>query len=157
MRRAIWPVSMLLLTAAAGAQLGMPMKAKNYVVYTAEPQVVRAGKAAVLQLRFHVMDTFHVNSHVPKSELLVPTALELNPEDGVKAGAIEYPPGKVFRFDFDPAEKLDVYEGDFIVKLPVVARAGEHTVAGTLKYQACDDKACYPPKTLPVQVIFTAK
>jgi hypothetical protein len=50
-----------------------------------------------------------------------------------------------------------VYMGDFTVKLPVVARAGAHTVDGTLRYQACDHAACYPPKNLPVQVIFTAK
>jgi hypothetical protein len=75
----------------------------------------------------------------------------------VKAGALEYPPGKLFSFSFEPNEKLDVYAGDFTVKLPVVAAAGEHTVAGTLKYQACDNAACYPPKSLPVQVMFTAK
>jgi hypothetical protein len=45
-----------------------------------------------------------------------------------------------------------VYAGDFTVKLPVVAAAGEHTVEGSLKYQACDNAACYPPKTLPVKV-----
>jgi hypothetical protein len=94
---------------------------------------------------------------MPKSELLLPTVLELSAADGVKAGVLVYPPGKVFTFDFDPTEKLDVYEGDFTVKLPVVARAGDHTLAGTLKYQACDDRACYPPKTLPVQIMFTAK
>ena len=41
--------------------------------------------------------------------------------------------------------------------LPVVAAAGEHTIDGSLRYQACDNAACYPPKTLPVQVVFTAK
>jgi len=30
-------------------------------------------------------------------------------------------------------------------------------VDGTLRYQACDQAACYPPKSLPVEVIFTAK
>ena len=34
----------------------------------------------------------------------------------------------------------------FAVKVPVVAAAGEHTVAGSLRYQACDHAACYPPK-----------
>ena len=43
------------------------------------------------------------------------------------------------------------------MKVPVVAEAGKHTIDGTLRYQACDHAACYPPKTLPVQVIFTAK
>jgi Disulphide bond corrector protein DsbC len=132
-------------------------KPKSYVVYAAEQQSVSAGKRSVLELHFHVVDGFHVNSHTPKSELLIPTRIELQPATGVKADAVEYPAGTSYSFSFDPTEKLDVYSGDFTVKLPVVAEAGTHTVDGTLRYQACDHAACYPPKSLPVQVIFTAK
>jgi hypothetical protein len=98
-----------------------------------------------------------VNSHTPKSELLIPTRMELQPATGVKAEAVEYPSGTSYSFSFDPTEKLDVYTGTFTVKLPVVAEVGTHTVDGTLRYQACDHAACYPPKSLPVQVILTAK
>jgi len=147
----------LALGASAQAQMDAPVKPKSYVVYAAESQTVPAGKAGVLELRFHVVDGFHVNSHTPKSELLIPTALKLDAADGVKAGTLEYPAGKAYSFSFDPSEKLDVYAGDFTVKLPVVAAAGEHTVSGILRYQACDNAACYPPKTLPVQILFTAK
>jgi hypothetical protein len=132
-------------------------KPKSYVVYAAEQQSVSAGKRSVLELHFRVVDGFHVNSHTPKSELLIPTRIELQPAAGVKADAVEYPAGTSYSFSFDPTEKLDVYSGDFTVKLPVVAEAGTHTVDGMLRYQACDHAACYPPKSLPVQVIFTAK
>jgi hypothetical protein len=132
-------------------------KAKSYVVYVAEPQAVTAGKRSVLELNFRVADGFHVNSHTPKSELLIPTKITLQPGAGVKAEAVEYPAGQSYSFSFDPSEKLDVYSGAFTVKLPVVAEAGTHTVEGTLRYQACDHAACYPPKSLTVQVIFTAK
>ena len=132
-------------------------KPKSYVTYAAEPQTVDAGKQAVVAMRFHIMEGYHVNSHTPKSELLIPTVLRLETADGVKAGTLAYPAGKTYSFSFDPTEKLDVYAGDFTVKLPVVASAGEHTVNGTLRYQACDNAACYPPRTLPVQVIFSAK
>ena len=134
-----------------------PAKAKSYVAYAAESQVIAAGRKSVVEVRFHVMDGYHVNSHRPNSDLLVPTALTLDAADGVKAGALEYPAGTLFSFGADASDKLDVYTGDFTVKLPVVAAAGEHTIAGVLKYQACDDRACYPAKTLPVQVLFTAK
>jgi hypothetical protein len=103
------------------------------------------------------VDGFHVNSHTPKSELLIPTKITLQPAVGVKAEEVEYPAGQSYSFSFDPSEKLDVYSGAFTMKLPVVAEAGMHTVEGTLRYQACDHAACYPPKSLPVQVIFTAK
>ncbi|MCU1320142.1 MAG: hypothetical protein JWP98_1660 [Edaphobacter sp.] len=132
-------------------------KPKSYMTFAAEPQSVKAGKRGVLELHFRVQDGFHVNSHTPKSELLIPTKLTLQPAAGVKAEALEYPVGTAYSFSFDPSEKLDVYSGAFTVKLPVVAEAGAHTVEGTLRYQACDNAACYPPKSLPVQVIFTAK
>ena len=162
----------LLRSLSAGLLIGVPgalaaqqvgtldapsVKPKSYVVYGAESQNVTAGKRSVLELHFRVLDGYHVNSHTPKSELLIPTRIELQPAAGVKADAVEYPNGSSYSFSFDPTEKLDVYTGAFTVKLPVVAEAGAHTVDGTLRYQACDHAACYPPKSLPVQVIFTAK
>jgi len=132
-------------------------KPKSYVVYSTEQQSVAAGKRSVLELHFRVVDGFHVNSHTPKSELLIPTRIELQPATGVKTEAVEYPAGTSYSFSFDPTEKLDVYSGAFTMKLPVVAEAGAHAIDGTLRYQACDNAACYPPKSLPVQVIFTAK
>jgi hypothetical protein len=134
-----------------------PAKPKAYIVYAAEPQTVVAGKKATVELHFRVQDGFHVNSHTPKSELLIPTNVTLGAADGVKTAAPEYPAGTPYSFSFEPNEKLDVYQGPFTVKLPVVATAGEHKLSGTLRYQACDHAACYPPKTLPVEVLFTAK
>jgi Disulphide bond corrector protein DsbC len=164
MRLSIGLAGLVVAAVGVGAQaqqvgnLDAPVvKPKSYVVYSAEQQSVAAGKRSVLELHFHVVDGFHVNSHTPKSELLIPTRIELQPAAGVKADAVEYPAGTSYSFSFDPTEKLDVYSGAFTVKLPVVAEAGTHTVDGTLRYQACDNAACYPPKSLPVQVIFTAK
>jgi DsbC/DsbD-like thiol-disulfide interchange protein len=145
------------LMAQQGSLSAPAAKPKQYVSYAAEEQVVKAGKKAVVELRFRVMDGFHVNSHTPKSELLIPTNLTLQPAAGVKAAAIEYPAGMEYSFSFEPGEKLDVYSGGFTVKVPVVAEAGSHTVDGVLRYQACDNAACYPPKSLPVQVVVTAK
>ena len=154
-------IGLALAALLMGAQLGNldapATKPKSHVMYAAEQQVVTAGKRSVLELHFRVEDGFHVNSHTPKSELLIPTQIALQPAAGVKADAMEYPAGTSYSFSFDPSEKLDVYTGAFTVRLPVVAEPGAHTIDGTLRYQACDNAACYPPKSLPVQVIFTAK
>ncbi len=120
-------------------------------------QTVAAGKRTMLELRFKVQDGYHIVSHVPKSELQIPTVVDLPAADGVTVAAAEYPAGKIYSFSFDPSEKLDVYQGDFIVRVPVVAGAGAHELKGKLTYQACDTAACYPPRTLPVDVLFTAK
>ncbi|MGA2896537.1 MAG: protein-disulfide reductase DsbD N-terminal domain-containing protein [Acidobacteriaceae bacterium] len=153
-------VFILATTAHLGhAQLGMdaPAKPKSTVLYAAEPQSVPAARSSLLELRFQIVPGFHINSHTPNSQFLIPTALTLQPADGVKLGAPQYPAGVPFSFPFDPGVKVDVYSGSFTVKLPVVATAGDHAIDGTLKYQACDNASCYPPKTLPVRIVFTAK
>ena len=132
-------------------------KPKSTVLYVAEQQTVPAGKHATLELHFKVLDGYHVNSHTPKSDFLIPTEIKAQPADGITLSAAAYPAGKEFSFSFSPTEKLDVYTGDFTIKLPVVASAGAHTMYATLHYQACDHAACYPPKSLPVQVLFTAQ
>jgi hypothetical protein len=142
------------LRPAVSQEMGPP---KNTVMYVAEQQNVPAGKHSVVELHFHVIDGFHVNSHTPKSDFLIPTTLKVQPANEVLPGAPEYSAGHDFSFSFSPNEKLDVYSGNFTVKLPVVAKAGEHLVNAALHYQACDRAACYPPKSLPLQVLFTAK
>lgn len=132
-------------------------KPKTYILYAAEPQTVPAGRHAELELRFRVLPGYHVNSHTPKSQYLIPTALTLQAANGVKTDALQYPAGKPYSFAFDPTNKLDVYAGDFSITLPVVAAPGDHTLDGTLRYQACDNASCYPPRTLPVKILFTAK
>ena len=133
------------------------VKPKSFVVFSAEAQSVVAGKPSLLELHFRVLDGFHVNSHRPKSELLIATQIALQPAVGVKMGAAEYPAGMSYHLGSAPDETLDVYTGAFMVEVPVTAEPGEHTMEGTLRYQACDRAACYPPKILPLQVIFTAK
>ncbi len=139
-------------------EFGSAAKTKGYVSYVPEPQAVPAGKRSWLELHFRVAEGYHVNSHTPKSELLIPTELKLTPDAGLEsAGKLEYPAGTEYSFPTSPGEKLDVYTGAFLVRLPVQAKAGEHTLTGALRYQACDRAACYPPKSLPVEVLFTAK
>jgi DsbC/DsbD-like thiol-disulfide interchange protein len=151
----------LVLLPLLGQELGLygngAGRKRQYVSYAAEPQTIAAGKRAVVALHFRVNEGFHVNSHTPKSDLLIPTRMELTPERGVKASEAMFPAGTTFSFDFDPKEKLDVYQGPFTVELPVVATAGAHEMTGVLTYQACDRSACYPPRDLAVVVDFVAR
>ena len=136
---------------------GPPRKVKHFVSYAAEEQTIAAGKSAVLELRFAVQSGFHVNSHAPRSDLQIATKVELGSEAGVKIGAATYPVGKAYKLAFEGGETLDVYSDSFVVKVPVVAGAGQHALKGELTYQACDKAACYPVKTLALDVLFTAK
>jgi hypothetical protein len=111
-------------------------------------------KQTMVDLDFRVAPGFHINSSKPKSEFLIPTALKMDPPTDIALGKTQYPAGKDVSFPFSPDEKLNVYSGDFTIKLSVhplnSVVPGKYMMRGTLRYQACDNAQCFPPKTLPV-------
>jgi len=134
-----------------------PVAHKGHVELLSDAVEVKAGEPQVVELRFRVQDGFHINSHTPKDELLIPTVLQLNEASGMKLVEEEYPKGSTFRLPLDKTETLDVYQGEFRVSVRLVAPKGSSTLTGLLKYQACDNAVCYPPKTLPVLVAVTGR
>jgi DsbC/DsbD-like thiol-disulfide interchange protein len=145
----------LLISLAAAAQSVPSARKPAVTMETPGTFTVPRGKATKIALQFRIAPGFHINSHKPNSELLIPTSLKLDMPTDIIAQKITYPPGKDFTFSFDPTQKLNVYSGAFTVSamlrpLSTVAPSA-YTVRGQLKYQACDDRACYPPKNIPVE------
>src|SRR5580704_1216207 len=112
------------------------------------------GKSATVPLSFRVASGYHINSNKPKSEFLIPTVLKVEATTDIVIGKTTYPDGQDMSFAFAPDEKLNVYTGDFNVDVLVrplhSVTAGKYVVRGTLKYQACDNASCYPPRQLPI-------
>jgi hypothetical protein len=132
---------------------------KGHVVLLTESLSVEAGKPQVVELSFRVEQGFHVNSHAPKDELLIPTGLNLDAANGAKVISEDYQKGSTFRLSAGgtQGETLDVYQGEFRVSVRVVVPKGASNLTGSLRYQACDSAACFPPKTLPVNLVVTGK
>jgi cytochrome c biogenesis DsbD-like protein len=116
---------------------------------------MKSGASKDLNLDFRIGSEFHINSHTPKSPLLIPTVLKLSGPEQVTIADVKYPAGQDMTFPFSPDEKLSVYSGDFtidaVLKAPSTAAPGTYPVKGELRFQACDHSACYPPRTIPVQ------
>jgi len=129
----------------------------EHVVFlgTTAPVTISAGFSTRVALEFRVGPTFHINSHSPKTELLIPTQLLLLPPKELTVSKVRYPAGLDATFAFAPTETLNVYAGRFIITAVVTAprttRAGKYSMRGNLRYQACDNRACYAPKQLPVE------
>lgn len=154
-------VVQLLRITAAGCLLALPLAAQwnpptapTVNVTRVAPVTVAAGKSAQVPIRFTLTKGFHINSNLPRSELLIPTVLTLKPPTPEVSLEISYPKGEDLSFEFAPKEKLNVYTGEFVLNIHVkaarTAAAGTHKVAGDLRYQACSDRACFPPKNIPV-------
>ena len=131
------------------------MKFPSITLASASTAQVTTAKPGKVQLTFHIEKGFHINSNKPHSEVLIPTVLKLEPPTDVSVSRIIYPPGQELSLDFAPDEKLSVYSDDFTVTATVGAMRstppGTYKVRGTLNYQACDNRACFPPKKLPVE------
>ena len=119
-----------------------------------DPVTVTRGSGGPVTLNFRVPPGYHINSNTPKSEFLIPTALKINAPTDIAITKVTYPAGKEMTFPFSPDEPLNVYTGDFAVSMTVrplhTVQPGKYAIHGDLKYQACDNAACYPPKHLPV-------
>lgn len=136
-----------------------PSANRGHVLLLSDSVQVEAGKSQVVELRFRVDQGFHINSHTPKDELLIPTVLKLEPSPDIKVTDEQYQKGTAFRLTLpssgEAGETLDVYQGEFRVSLRILAPKGVSTLTGSLRYQACDNQACFPPKTLPVMISVT--
>jgi hypothetical protein len=117
-----------------------------------EQVTVPAGKAAAVELHFRIAQGLHINSHAPKEEYLIPTTFAIPEGAGVRLEQANYPAGVDFALPLDPKEKLNVYTGEFAIQARIVAQAGDHLVEAKLRYQACDESACMPPKTITVPI-----
>ena len=123
------------------------------VAYLYPEQItVPAGKPTTIALHFRIAPGLHINSHMPREIELIPTVFSIPDGSGARLDAAVYPPGADITLPLDPQTKLSVYTGDFIIQARIVASAGEHLVEARLHYQACDNNACMPPKTIAVPI-----
>jgi len=115
---------------------------KLSVAVYAEPVV--AGQPARLAVAAELEDGWHINSHEPLDEFLIPTVLTLLGDD-FTVDRVVYPEAAIETFDFSP-DPMAVYEHDFVLGAEITATA-ETEITLSLRYQACDDAQCLPPYT----------
>jgi hypothetical protein len=132
--------------------------AKPAVVFLYPEQVtVPAGKPTTVALHFRIAPGLHINSHTPREKELIPATFTIPESSGVRLDGVVYPPGTDFALPLDPTTTLSVYSGEFILQARIVATSGDHLVEAHLHYQACDNNACMPPKTITAAIDVTGK
>jgi thiol:disulfide interchange protein len=147
-------LALIFLIAPSLAVGQTPGRAPSLTIAPVPLVTAQRTQQTMVNLNFRVPSGYHINSNTPKSEFLIPTALKMEVPTDIILGKIEYPEGEDRSFPFSPDEKLSVYSGDFTVAVGVhplhSVVPGKYVMHGVLRYQACDNAACYPPKTLPV-------
>jgi hypothetical protein len=110
----------------------------------------KAGDTVEVPLDITVDPGYHVNSNAPSDQFLIGLRLTWG-AGSLENARITFPPSKTEKFGFSETQ-LSVFSGQFriVTKFSVAntAPAGLGTVGGKLRYQACNDRMCLPPKTL---------
>ncbi len=148
-KRIIKSFGLILFLAAAGALTATHAQS---VTGSIGNGTVTRGTAARATVVLNIPGGLHVNSSRPNSEYAVATSVRAT-SGGVKIGAVTYPRGVNRKFAFSE-NSINVYEGratfTFPVTVPASFKGNSISVRVAVKYQACTEEVCYPPKTKDV-------
>jgi thioredoxin:protein disulfide reductase len=148
MKRPALALAALLAAALPAAAQSPPSAPVLAARLAADTDRLVAGKPFRLAVVAEIQGGWHVNSHTPKEDYLIPTAVTFAPAAGLKLGAPVYPKHADRKFAFSE-QPLAVYEGKTVFFVPGSVEAGAapgaRTLVATVSYQACNDKQCLPP------------
>ena len=148
-------IPLLALALAAGAQAQLQAPKKATFVLDADRTAYDPGAAARVAALVSIEHGWHVNSHKPSFEYLIPTVFDLALPAGWTQGTVGYPKAKMKTFSFEP-HPLAVYDGDVVVvasfQVPKGTKPGSYPLQGSLRYQACNDQQCLPPVTVEAKI-----
>jgi hypothetical protein len=97
---------------------------------------------------------YHVNSNTPNDEYLVPLRLTWNAAP-LEVIEVSYPKPEEQSYAFSD-KPVSVFSGEFEIatrfKVPASSQRGPAVLTGKLRYQACNQSACLPPKSVEVRL-----
>ena len=143
---------------------GAPVQAVQASTQHLDLRAYASDASAALGTRFSlaVDVTPKRNMHVyaPGAASYRVITLAIVPQPHVRTMPTRYPPSEIYHF-VPLNERVPVYQKPFTLLMDVVPEAtaearkaltgkNELVITGTLEYQACDDKICYNPVSLPL-------
>ncbi len=132
----------------------------THVMIAPSPAAVDAAPGTKVALALDVTPKPGIHVYAPgASEFYMPIDLKINPKPEFTAGKVAYPKSELMTFG---DEKVPVFQKAFKltddVTLAKTAKSGSTiAISGTVHLQACDDKVCFPPETVPVSWTVSVK
>jgi len=135
------------------AQLITPAPKPGHATILSSPPEVSGKAGARLSLFVDVAPKPGIHVYAPGSKDYIPITVKLNPQpQQLKSGKVLYPKAEMMTF---ADERVLVFDKPFRLTQDVtldksLKPGATVAVAGTVSYQACDDRVCYPPESAPV-------
>src|SRR5215510_4714931 len=136
-----------------------PPPKPGHATVLASPAEVNGKPGTKVALFVDVTPKPGMHVYAPGNADYIPITIKLAAPPAIKAGKVAYPKSEVMTL---ADEKVSVFQKPFRLTQDVTveksAEAGSTiSVAGTVQYQACDDRVCYPPESAPVSWAVTVK
>ena len=130
-------------------QLPQPSK---HLTIVATANVATAGRGSKVSLFLDITPKPGIHVYAPGAKEYLPIAVTIDPQPGVTFGTMKFPKAETMEFDGD---QVPVYQKPFRLVEEVslgaaLKTATTLTLSGTVKYQACDDRVCFIPASVPV-------
>jgi len=120
----------------------------------------KRGAAVQATIPLAVDPGFHVNSNKPNEEYLIPLRITWKSTGALQPGEIVFPKPAQEKYEFTE-KPLSIFSGKFAVianfKVAPDAPAGPGVAVGQLRYQACSDKMCFPPKNVEIALPYSVQ
>ena len=112
-----------------------------------------------ISLVFNVTPKRDMHVYAPGKHDYQVIGITVDPQPWIKAQPTVYPPSAIHEFK-ELNEKVEVYSKPFTLVRDVTILATQDaqktlaampavTISGSVDYQACDEKVCYPPRKVP--------
>ena len=143
----------LALASASVRAQGVPKSSRRSSRLASSPTPTASSPAQPFRLAVvaEIRPGWHVNSHTPKEDFLIPTEVKVKPAPGLTLRRSRTRRTSRRKFAFSD-QKLAVYEGRTVFVIPATADAGAapgpRTLTAVLSYQPCNDNQCLPPADL---------
>ena len=129
----------------------------DVTTYTTDEAVAPGNRFALV---FDVRPRPGIHGYAPGAESYRVISFNIEPHDFVRTLPVAYPESEIYHFE-PLDERVPAYQSPFTLVQEVVLAGNMAaqrqmrgletiTISGTLDYQACDDKICFNPVSLPV-------
>ena len=152
--------NIMLRAGAAGTPVQATQASTQHLDVTAYPSDASVAPGTRFSLVLDVTPKPGMHVYAPGATQYRVITVNITPQPGIRTTPMRYPASEIYHF-VPLNERVPVYQKPFTLLVEAVrkntaearkAMTGmtELVVSGTLEYQACDEKICYNPVSLPL-------
>jgi hypothetical protein len=152
--------NMMLRLGAAGTPVQATQASTEHLDLKAYPSDASVALGSRFSLAVDITPKRGMHVYAPGATGYKVIALNITPQPHVRTASLRYPASEIYHFK-PLDERVPVYQKPFTLLMEVVPEAtaearkalggkNELVITGALEYQACDDKICYNPVSLPL-------